>query len=241
MKRFIPIFIVLLFSNICCSQNNADEIIYKLLEAQGGFKAYSDLTTRVDKGTFTFISDSVSFNGTFIRYHKSPYLYSRIMIINEGTKCDTVYSGSNNKVTWTFGRRSGYREKPFDNPRNIMVPPIYFYKDDFKTYRLSGNKNVDGKNTYEIILNENESTERFWYIDVDTYMLIKSARNTSENNIERYSVFTFEDVRELSGLKFSFLNTETIRIDNKIGKYTWITESIDLNVPIPESVFEAPK
>ena len=61
MKIYIFIIIVFLFSNICCSQKNAEEIIDKLLEVHGGFKAFSDLTTRVDKGTFTFKSDTVSF------------------------------------------------------------------------------------------------------------------------------------------------------------------------------------
>ena len=122
-----------------------------------------------------------------------------------------------------------------------MVPPIYYYKDDFKSYRLLGIKNIDGKNTYEIILNEKDSTERLWYIDFDNYMLVKSAKKTYENKIERSRVFTFEDLREINGLKFNFLNTETIHIDNNTGKYIWKTESIDLNVPIPESVFDMPK
>lgn len=215
---------------------NVDQIIEKHVQARGGEKVIKSVKTLKLNGTIIWDGQEYT-SQTFI---KSPHHYR----IDFGFM-DHLYDGKN---LWSMKNGKGetlnthnpiWREiSTFYQIIYDIEGPLLGYKEKGHAVELLGETEVDGEQVYELKVTLKNGRIEHWYIDCETYLvMMKSYKIDWGERYGSYGPLTIKiylsDFKPVNGLMVSHYNERTARIYH----FAYITEGVEVNVPLDEDIF----
>ena len=235
MKKIF--FLLMAFVFIKAQAQTVDEIIQKHANAMGGLDNFKQIKTAKFTGT-------VSVQGNDL-----PII---IQVIN-GKAMRTDVDAMGQKVTNAYKDGKGWMINPFagastatdvtgdmlDEFKNqsYIIPALIDYKARGYKVQLMGQENVDSTKAYKIQLTNDKNKTDTYYIDANTYMLIKfvGTRNMMGQDMELETYFG--DVKDEGNVKLAM--SRSIKTGGQTIQEIHF-DKVDLNAPIDEKIFDKP-
>lgn len=215
---------------------NANRIFAKYVQALGGRRAYSKLTSRVGRGTFAITAAGI--NAPVEIYQKAPNKF--ITLINL-PGFGAVTQGYDGKIAFDQQPTSGLRElsgkelakrrrqADFYNDLNL--------KQQYPKAIVVGVETVGTAEAYRVDATTPEGDIEKLYFDKASGLLVRKdeASETPEGLIPTQSYF--EDYRNVDGIKYPFLSRIT---SPAVGVITVTLTELKHNVPVDDAKFAKP-
>lgn len=239
MKRSILGLLLLAFAGTVFSQT-ADEIIEKYVKATGGRERYKSVTSMRSYGT-------AKGGGTDVK----------VVSMSTSTGCqrsETTIMGMTSVEAYDSKTKFGWYISPFggdksahkmneeqtkayeENPR--LEPTLMIYKELGATADFLGKEDFEGVDVYLIMLTMPQKTITYYYIDAETYLVLKQKTKQKFEDKETESEVYFSDYRAENGIMMAH-TTEGYN-DGKVA-WQFITDKVEFNVTIDENSFVMPK
>lgn len=254
MKRILPIFLVSLVV-LCRSlaqgaqleaespgakppdaMPTVDAILDRYVQALGGRETIEKLTSRVMKGTIDLPATGES--GTMEVYRKAPN--KRMYVTKIPSFEGVIQQGFNGTVGWSMHPWEGLRELSGAELASARRDADFFkelrLKDSFSRVTVVGKVKVGDREAYVIEASPSEGNPEKMYFDMETGLLLRSDVPVETPDGKSRIDSTFEDYREVDGMKISF----TIRQTSPDFDFVIKFGEVKHNVPIDEAKFEKP-
>ena len=227
MKLIATFLLLAFFAGNSIAQNNVDDIINKVLEAQGGKEKLLAIKTVLMKGNIEFSGQKIPFN-----YYA---------IDKAALRTEFTFSGLTGYSIVT--KDSGFNFSPFQGqsaPERMTAEDIKLaqndldqagvlvnYKDKGYTVELLDNEDVDGVDAIQLQINILPNKTLYYFIDPSNYYVIR-IKNVSVSNGQQSrnssDYYNFKKTKEGVLLPYTFDN---ITFD-----------TIELNVPLEDKLFK---
>lgn len=243
MKRFatfiILTFLFLNFFSLSQESEKAQDIIEKMVEAQGGTKLLKSIKDMTITGTFELIQDGMTGPLTF--YKKEPDK-RRVDIELMGMVITQAYDGT---IAWWINPQTGAVEEMNEQQTaeakrqalpmaSILEPEKYGLSFTYK-----GKEQIENKDYFVLEQTYPDGFKATLYIDAETYLLYKSKSTTVGpygNEIENEEISS--DYKKIGGMVFPHLITTY----NDGQEYSIITiEEATFNTGLEDSLFKMSK
>ncbi len=240
MKKWVLGLIA--FTFLTAGAQTVDEVIQKYAAKLGGLDAFNKIKTAKMTGVTTTQGMDLPvtiqvINGKAVRTD-----------VNVEAMNIQIISAYNNGKGWTLNPLAG-ATTPTDvaggpelnelKTQSMLAPALMDYKARGSKVELLGQEDVEGIKTYKIKLTTKEDAKvTTFYISTADYTLIKTE---SERDMMGQTVTVesfYSDLKEFNGIKVFM--TRTQKIDGEEFQTTKL-ETIELNVPIDEKVFDKSK
>ncbi|MBX7155475.1 MAG: hypothetical protein K1X91_11010 [Bacteriodetes bacterium] len=214
-----------------------DEVLSKYYQAVGGAENFRNIQTYIIK------AKSVNSSGTW----KRPY-----SMYGKGNKVYTIMNAQAGiDAKQGFNGTSGWRVQPWSGsldpfPMNAddskelqlsgeqLVNDLFTYKTRNTTLEMQGKDEIDGSDCYKIMATRTDGVVVVYYLDVDSYLLVKRTVKRKESGVDTESDSYFSNYRKVNGMLLPF------SIEGSWGGGLAI-ESYQINTPIEDSTFEMPE
>ena len=212
------------------STNNAyaKEILKKYFMAIGGEEQIRNVNDRVTdmKGIVQGVETEI------LIYQKAPnklcqkFLVGDVeqKIIFDGVKGIKLIGGMSQEITG-----NELNKLSFDAIMNLILDPEgYNVKLQYK-----GLENIDGRDTYTLLLTLPNSTEWLQYYDMETGLKIRDSKDIITPQGKYQQITEFDDYRDVEGIRYPF------KIKQYLGNQTldFTVESIQVNTGISDEIF----
>ena len=217
------------------SMPSLDDVLSRYVQASGGAKALTSLTSRMIKGSVNVVG--VSRGGTLEIYTKAP---NKSLTIMQTQPFGLIKLGFNGRVGWgqtIKGTRllKGHelvalqRDSDFYNPVTL--------KSLYPKIKLLGTSKIGYREVYVIELEPAANSAEKLYLDATTYLPVRAnaIRSIAAQQVIPIEIY-FDDWKEVDGVKLPFSLTQSFP-----GLTLGITlKEIKHNVPLDDSLFEKP-
>jgi hypothetical protein len=218
----------------------ADEIVARHLAARGGLERIRSVQTLRMTGTAT--------TGTGARV-----VLSRETRRPDRVRLEFTYQGVTGVYACDAGR--GWRVSPFDgdlDPR--PMPPsetqAVAEQADFDgpfvdaaakgvTVEFVGRAPVSGRDAFKFKLTSKTGTVRYYYLDAETYLLVRTDAPRVRRGQTLQVETTFADYKEVGGLRFPHLIESAAR--GRPTRLRIIVDSVEVNPSIDDARFRVPE
>ncbi len=227
MKRSCLFGMFILFSAIVFAQTNVDEVINKIIDAQGGKEKLLTIKTVKMIGNLEFSGQKIPFN-----------LYA---IDKTAYRTDFTFSGLTgyNIVT----KDSGFNFNPFQGqsaPESMTAEDVKLaqndldqqgilinYKEKGYTVELLDNEDVDGVDAIQLKITITPNKTLYYFADPSNYYIIRIKTVSVSNGQQQRNTNDFYDFKKTTD-GFFFPHTQ----DN-------ITfDKIEVNIPLDDKLFK---
>jgi len=214
---------------------SVDQVLDKYVKAIGGKAAFEKLTSRVSKGTL----EMAQLPGPAAEeiYAKAP---NKQYMVTDLSSFGQARRGFNGAVGW--------EDNPQNGMRDITGPELAEMKRDADFYRaiklrelypkmtVKGKESVNGHDAYVVEATPPEGAAETLYFDADSGLLVRSVRETGGPNGNATLDITFDDYREVDGIKLPFV------MHFSLGDFTFVIKLSEVkhNVPIDDAKFDKP-
>ncbi len=238
MKRLLTrsvlgLFLVSLLAVPSFSQT-ADEIINKMIDAQGGKEVYERIKDITIIGTIELVQQGI--DGSIILYKKEPDKRRQDFEVM-GMNLIEVYDG---KVGWWTNQQTlEIEEMPEDrfvrSKRNAMPVVAPLYPDKYGlSHTLKGKETIEGNEYFVIIRKFPDDFEVTIYIDTKTFLPYKSISQIEaqgmEIEVEQYTT----DYKEVEGLLVAFSTSQYL---NGQEQMIMTVSEVKINTGLEDSLF----
>jgi len=239
MLRRVPlILVVMLAAPAMLSAQTVDDVIAKNVQAVGGMDKLKGVDTLRESGKFQVDG----FQAEVVQLNKRPNRVRQEFII-QGMAQVQAYDG---KGGWQVNPFSGRRDAELmsdDDSKDLQVAadidgPLVDYKDKGHKAELVGHDSVEGTDCYKVKLTLKNGDVRYYYIDTDSYMLLKVETQTTVRGTIQENETYFGDYEKVNGIYYPFAMESGQKGDPNRTKIT--VEKIEQNVPIDDSKFVVP-
>ena len=239
MLRRVPlIFVVMLAAPAMLWAQTVDDVIAKNVQAVGGMDKLKGVDTLRESGKFQIDG----FQAEVVQLNKRPNRVRQEFII-QGMAQVQAYDG---KGGWQVNPFSGRRDAELmsdDDSKDLQVAadidgPLVDYKDKGHKAELVGHDSVEGTDCYKVKLTLKNGDVRYYYIDTDSYMLLKVETQTTVRGTIQENETYFGDYEKVNGIYYPFAMESGQKGDPNRTKIT--VEKIEQNVPIDDSKFVVP-
>ncbi len=230
MKKTTLTLFLLFFSVLSFAQTKLEKIIDKVIETMGGKEKISSIKS---------IKMSGFGEATGVKYPVNYYA-----IHNKSQRNDFSFNGMMGYSIIT--KDSGFNFNPFSGmaaPEKMTAEDIQLASDGYDleghlvnykakgtTIELMENEDIDGVDAIQLRVNLKNKKTVFYYIDPDTYYIIRTTTKGVSNGQEFKNSSNFYNFKKnKDGLLFAYT------IDN----VTY--DTIDINIPIDEKLFSTKK
>lgn len=238
MKRFLILSALGLFLvNILAVPSfgqTADEVIKKMIDAQGGAKVYEGIKDITIIGTVELVQQGV--DGSIILYKKEPDKRRQDFEVM-GMSLVEAYDG---KVGWWTNQQTmEIEEMPEDrfvrSKRNSMPVVAPLYPDKYGlSHTLKGKETLDGNEYFVVIRKFPDDFQVSIYIDAKTYLPYKSISQIEaqgmEIEVEQYT----SDYKEVEGLMVAFSTSQYL---NGQEQMIMTVSEVKINAGLEDSLF----
>ncbi len=231
MKKIFALILALMIASAipAMAEMTGDEIIAKHIEAYGGAKAMSDVKTMTMKGSMFAQGMPLDLAAFMILPDKSYMAVStNNMVLYAG--------GTNGKEAWATQMGQTFilegKEKA-DLETQAEQFTLLDYKKKGGTAKFLGEDLVKGAKAYKVEYVSAEHETTTYFFDAANYYIVreKSARsNTSYSNH-----------KAVSGIVFPFKINSQVEMGGQSAQQMLTIDSIEINVPIADSLFVMPK
>jgi hypothetical protein len=215
---------------------NAEEIIERHIFESGGPDAYEKLHTQQITGTVTYLSRNIE--GRMESWAASGGRYYQATDIPGMGKQE---EGSDGIVTWDRSPAIGPRVRPRKNSGAVGITldavGVIAWRLLIEKVRTEAEEPMDGHDCYRVRLTPLDGSGDMlrWY-NRDTGLLYRSSLATRTDMGELPVVITFEQYRDISGVKWP----SRIRITASGQDTVFAADEVKLNEPVDNAVFEVP-
>jgi hypothetical protein len=241
MKNIIFGFILILSFSISAFSQSADEIVKKYINSVGGKEKWDAIS--IEKKTGKLSMNGMEF--PIISSSKRPNLnYTEVSI--QGMTMKQAYDGN---TGWMINPMTGStKAEKMDEDmtkamRNkaIIGGQLLNYKDLGCTIELAGKEKLDAAEAFNIKLTNKEGDIVNYYIDVESYSLIKSTSKVKRMGQEYSSETLYSDYKPVGNVIACFtIETKIAGMEEMGGSQKIIIDKIEYNVEIDDSIFTMP-
>jgi len=227
MKRSCLFVILLIFSLTAFTQANADEVINKIIDAQGGKEKLLTIKTVKMTGNIEFSGQKIPFN-----------VYA---IDKTAQRTEFSFSGLTGYTIIT--KDSGFNFSPFQgqtSPESMTAEDVKLaqndldqqgilvnYKEKGYAVELLDNEDVDGVDALQLKITITPNKTLYYFIDPSNYYIIRVKTVAVSNGQQQRNTNDFYDFKKTAE-GYLFPHTQ----DN-------ITfDKIEVNVPVDEKLFK---
>jgi hypothetical protein len=227
MKRSCLLGLLLLFSAIIFAQANVDDVISKIIDAQGGKEKLLSIKTIKMAGNMEFSGQKIPFN-----------LYA---VDKTAYRTEFTFSGLTGYTIVT--KDSGFNFSPFQgqtSPESMTAEDIKLSKNDLDqqgilvnykekgyTVDLLENEDVDGVDALQLKITITSNKTLYYFIDPSNYYVIRiKTVSVSNGQQQRYSNDFYDFKKTADGIIFPHTQ-DNITFDK-----------IEVNVPLDEKLFK---
>lgn len=215
---------------------SVDEVIARYVEASGGDKAITAVTSRVMKGTVDIAG--MSRGGTYESYQQAP---NKLYVLMDASPIGLTKTGYNGHVAWSWSKEgtkllnTAAEIGQYDRDADLYLP--VGLKKKYAKVTLAGTSQIGYREVYVLDLQPPVGTPERLYLDVKTYLPVRMNRMHKLGNISVPVEIYLDDWRTVDGVKLPFSLSETL---GKLSFSFTITE-IKHNIPVDPKLFEPPK
>ena len=215
-----------------------DEIIAKNVEAVGGMDKLQSVKTLRMNATLKM----GSFQAAMKSENKRPDKV-RDEFILQGMAQVSAYDG---KTGWQVNPFQGRKDPELlsaDDTKGLQVDadidgPLVNYKQKGSTAELVGHDSVEGTDCYKIKLTLKNGDVRIYYLDADSYMIIKLETQTFIRGSFQERETYYGDYEKVNGIYYPF-SSESAQKDQP-DRVQITVDKIEVNVPLDDSRFAVP-
>jgi hypothetical protein len=215
---------------------NAEEIIERHIFESGGPEAYEMLRTQKITGTLTFVARNIE--GRMETWAADGGRYYQSTDIPGMGKQE---EGSDGIIAWDRSPSIGPRVRPRKNPGAIGITldaaGMIAWRVLIERVHTEAEERIDGHDCYRVRLVPRDGSPDMirWY-DRDTGLLYHSSVATRTDMGDLPVVLTFEEYREIAGVKWP----SRIRTTASGQDTIFAADEVKLNEPVDDAVFEVP-
>lgn len=238
MQRFfthgvLGLFLVSILTAPSFSQT-ADEVIKKMIDAQGGKQVYESIKDITITGTVELIQQGLE--GTLTLYKKEPDKRRQDFEVM-GMNLIEAYDGKTG--WWTNQQTLEIEEMPEDRfirtKRNSMPVVAPLYPDKYGlSHTLKGKETIDDHEYFVVIRKFPDDFEVIIYIDTKTYLPYKSISQIeaqgTELEVEQYTT----DYKDVQGLKVAYSTSQHI---NGMEQMVMTVTEVKINAGLEDNLF----
>lgn len=238
ISKFAILFaLILSFSTQFFAQENAklptaNEVFTKYINAIGGKEAYTQNTSRIYKGTLEIAIMNIT--GTFEMFFKSP---NKSLVSLDITGSGENKNGFDGTVAWAKNAIQGLRTKSGNEFESVKSNADFYYSVNLETkYPKAEVIKTDKIGEVAVyVVKADENTTLFF--EQQTGFLKKSDRIVLVPEGNSRTTTTFEDYREVNGIKYPHTWRQSVHGGEMVLKITEIKH----NSEIDDSIFSKPK
>jgi hypothetical protein len=235
MKKTFLLLLIAAFAKL--NAQTVDDVIQKHAKAMGGLDNFKQIKTAKFTGTVSVQGNDLPIT---------------VQVIN-GKAMRTDVDAMGQKVTNAYKDGKGWMINPFagastatdvtgdmlDEFKNqsYLVPALIDYKERGYKAQLMGQENVDSVKAYKIQLTDDKNKTDTYFIDANTYMLIKfsGTRNMMGQDMELETYFS--DIKDAGNVKLAM--SRSVKAGGQTIQEIHF-DKVDMNVPIDEKIFDKP-
>src|ERR1035437_9572094 len=234
---FTLIFIISISGKII--PQDADEIVNKYVYATGGLDKILAIKTIKMSGKVTAGSMDILFS----QICKRPQMVLMESTI-QGMTMKQAYDGTQG---WTINPFMGKKEPDLmskDAEKSIQrnadfEGQLINYKDKGSKIELIGKEDLEGSQVYNIKLTDKNSDITNFYIDADSYLIVKQNDKLKFDTKEITAESILSNYKQVDGVMFPF-SIESKSPDNPMGNAKIVVDSIETNLTVDDSIFKMP-
>ena len=217
---------------------SVDEIIARNVEALGGMDKLQSVKTLRSTATLKMGSFQVAVEAENKRPDKV-----RQEFILQGLAQVSAYDG---KTGWQVNPFQGRKDPELlsaDDTKGLQVDadidgPLVNYKQKGSVAELVGHDSVEGTDCYKIKLTLKHGDVRIYYLDADSYMVIKLETQTIIRGSLQERETYYGDYEKVEGIYYPF-TSESGQKDQP-DRLQVTLDKIEVNVPLDDSRFAVP-
>jgi len=236
---FFALAFLFLFSYKGFSQT-ADEVIENYINATGGLDVITAVQSYEIKGNMKMGSMDIPFT----IYLKRP-MKALLEVIYQGMTMKQAYDGT---IAWTINPFAGSEdpEKMDEGQTKRMQSmadmdgALVNYNEKGSTVELIGKEDFEGTEVYNIKLIDKDGDQINYYIDAESYMILKEASKTKIEEKEVKAETLFSDYRDINGIMLPFA-MEVESDANPMGTQNIVMDEMKQNVEIDDNIFVMPE
>ncbi|MBP6793616.1 MAG: hypothetical protein KA143_01100 [Saprospiraceae bacterium] len=226
MKPVI-LFIVLSISTAVYSQKTADEVIAKVIAAQGGYEKLKAIQTMKLLGTLEIQGQKIPYN----TYQIHDKVSKSELTFNGLQQYQIIYRDSGFVFSAFQGMTAPERMTPEDIKQGQdgldLQGVLVDYAKKGHSVELLEPEDVDGVDAIQVKVNLNTGKTQFYFIDPDNYYPIRIKTKGISNGQEYTNVTDYYNFKATSN---------GIILPHTIGNLSF--DNIEINVPIDQKIFE---
>jgi len=223
------------------SDLSADQVVAKYVAARGGEEKFKSIKTL--KMTGTWEADTTA----PVTVYVAPGRYSRR--IGQGSQV-TMMSVVDGQTAWEINTRNGIvKPTPMSADsaarfRRLADPQggaLVNAKAKGNKVEMVGKQPFKGAQVYKLKVTTPDGTVSYQYIDTKTFLTrrVLNSQYVPQLNKSIGIEVLHEDYRDVGGLKFAFKETANAPEANFSQTFSW--DKIEINQPVDEAAFKAPK
>jgi len=217
-----------------------DEIIAKNVQARGGMEKLKAAKTVRMSGK---IGIGPGLEAPAVLEQRRPNSV-RIEFTVQGMTAVMAYDGKSGWMLMPFGGKKDPEPMGEDDLREAQEQSdidgeFVDYKEKGNKVEYVGKEAVEGTDAYKLKVTLKTGTVNYFYLDADSYLVIKEESKRTVRGVERESETTFGDYKKVEGLIFPHSIEAGAKGQSQKQKIT--IEKIEINPVIDESRFKMPE
>jgi hypothetical protein len=238
IKVLLSLLFVISISGKIFSQD-ADEIVNKYVNAMGGLDKIQAIKT-------IKLTGKVTANGMDIPFSeicKRPQMVLMESTI-QGMTMKQAYDGTQGWMINPFMGKKDPDVMSKDAEKAIkrnadFEGQLINYKDKGSKIELIGKEDLEGSQVYNIKLTDKDNDLTNFYIDADSYLLVKQNDKIKVDTKEITAESILSNYKQVNGVMFPY-SIESKSPDNPMGNAKIVVDSIEINMTVDDSIFKMP-
>ena len=238
LKVLLSLLFVISISGKIFSQD-ADEIVNKYINAIGGLDKIQAIKTIKMTGKVTASGMDIPFS----QICKRPQMVLMESTI-QGMTMKQAYDGTQGWMINPFMGKKDADLMSKDAEKAIkrnadFEGQLINNKDKGSKIELVGKEDFEGSQVYNIKLTDKENDFTNFYIDADSYLLVKQNDKIKVDTKEITAESILSNYKLVDGVMFPY-SIESKSPDNPLGNAKIVVESIETNITVDDSIFKMP-
>jgi hypothetical protein len=238
IKVLLSLLFVISISGKIFSQD-ADEIVNKYINAIGGLDKIQAIKTIKLTGKVTANGMDIPFS----QICKRPQMVLMESTI-QGMTMKQAYDGTQGWMINPFMGKKDPDVMSKDAEKAIkrnadFEGQLINYKDKGSKIELIGKEDLEGSQVYNIKLTDKDNDLTNFYIDADSYLLVKQNDKIKVDTKEITAESILSNYKQVNGVLFPY-SIESKSPDNPMGNAKIVVDSIEVNMTVDDSIFKMP-
>ena len=239
LRKLIPLLALGLVLAPVVHAQTVDEVLAKHFEAEGGLDKLKSLQSRRVTGTMMM---GPGMEAPIILEQKRPGK-RRIEFTVQGMTGVQAFDGER---AWSLLPFMGKTDPEYaseedsknERDESDFDGPLVDWKAKGHTVELVGKEAVQGADAFKLKVTKKNGTIQYYYLDTETYLLVKQEGKTKRRGTEFDGESFFSDYKDVDGYMVPFVMEQGAKGMEQRQKMSFT--KIEMNVPLDDSRFVMP-